>query len=159
MAGRKRRRKRKPTMAAILGVNIPKESHPDREGQFARIWKIFNQNRTVPPYHRDENGNTNYVFFSARAWHFDFAWPDYRVGVEIQGGTFSTREMGHHTGVGIDKDNAKANHAQLLGWCVLKYSSKVLDEQPGFVVDQVVALLAKRKGIARANRDAGNSGS
>lgn len=126
--------------------------HPDREGQFARLWEIFNQSRTVPSY------ETHFRFFAPRAWHFDFAWPDYRVAVEIQGGTFSTQAMGHHTGTGIDKDNEKRNHAQLLGWCVLCYSSKVLDQQPGFVVDQVVSLLAKRKSVARAERNAGHSG-
>ena len=60
-----------------------------------------------------------YRFHPERQWRLDFAWPDQRVGVEIQGGTY--RKGGHSTGAGIRRDQEKLNAAQELGWRLLQF--------------------------------------
>lgn len=58
-------------------------------------------------------------FHPERRWRFDFAWPDLKVALEIEGGTFM-RKGGHTTGVGYYGDAQKYNEAALLGWLVLR---------------------------------------
>lgn len=52
-----------------------------------------------------------------RSWKFDMAWPERRVAVEIDGGTFAG---GRHTrGQGHAQDAHKRNVAQCMGWKVI----------------------------------------
>ena len=53
-----------------------------------------------------------------RGWRFDFAWPDLKIFVEIDGGTYNG---GHHVSpIGYERDCKKSNQAQLEGWVVLR---------------------------------------
>lgn len=61
-----------------------------------------------------------YRFHPDRRWRADFAFPEYRVIVEIHGGIWTS---GRHTrGSGFAKDREKSNAAQLLGWIVLEFT-------------------------------------
>lgn len=51
-----------------------------------------------------------------RQYKWDFGWPAYRLLVEIQGGTFSRKKMGHNSGSGLHRDYEKLNLAVLAGW-------------------------------------------
>jgi hypothetical protein len=52
-----------------------------------------------------------------RKFRFDFAWPESRTALEVQGGVWN---MGKHgRGSGIVKDMEKSNFATLRGWKVL----------------------------------------
>lgn len=63
-----------------------------------------------------------YKFHPTRKWRFDFADPDNKVAVEIDGGVFSG---GRHTrGSGFRADCEKINAAAVLGWRVLRYVDK-----------------------------------
>jgi hypothetical protein len=53
----------------------------------------------------------------ARAWAFDYAWPEVRLALEVQGGIFSFGR--HTTGEGFGRDMEKWNAAVALGWFVL----------------------------------------
>lgn len=65
-------------------------------------------------------------FHPTRKWRFDFAWPEYMVAVEIEGGTWTGGR--HNTGKGMDSDMEKYNAAALMGWMVLRFStSRVKD--------------------------------
>lgn len=55
-----------------------------------------------------------YKFHSKRSWRFDFAWPEYKLAVEIQG--FGP---GHNTYSGMSKDYEKHNHAVIAGWKII----------------------------------------
>jgi len=57
-------------------------------------------------------------------WRFDFAWPDHKVAVEVQGGIWSGGK--HARGSGLVKDYEKANAAALLGWRLLYTDEKLL---------------------------------
>ena len=62
-----------------------------------------------------------YRFAADRKWRFDFAWPDRKLAVEVEGGVYSG---GRHTrGAGYVKDMEKYNRAAVLGWCVLRFDT------------------------------------
>ena len=86
----------------------------------------------VPTYQREHR------FHPTRRWRFDFAWPDYKLAVEVEGGAWTG---GRHTrGSGFVADCDKYNAATVLGWRVLRYTTSHLrDEQA--VVEQIQAIL------------------
>ena len=61
-------------------------------------------------------------FHPTRLWRFDFAWPEHRVAVEIEGGIWT--QGGHTRGRGFRADMEKYNEAALHGWTVLRYTPK-----------------------------------
>jgi hypothetical protein len=58
-----------------------------------------------------------YRFDPTRRWRFDWAWPDSRVALEVQGGLFSGGR--HSRGPALLKEHEKLNRAACLGWRVL----------------------------------------
>ena len=62
-----------------------------------------------------ERYEREYRFHQKRRWRFDFAWPSYKVGVEING------RGRHQTVVGVRRDCEKLNEAIRLGWVVLVF--------------------------------------
>ena len=68
---------------------------------------------------------TEWKFHPHRRWRFDVAWPDLKLAVEIEGGTYSKRGKSRHTtGEGFHEDCEKYNAAALLGWRVLRFDSR-----------------------------------
>lgn len=65
--------------------------------------------------------HTEYTFHPSRKWRFDFALPDLRIAIEVEGGTY--KESRHTSGKGYHEDCNKYNAAALLGWRVLRYDS------------------------------------
>lgn len=58
-----------------------------------------------------------YRFHPVRKWRFDFAWPDAKVALEVQGGIWFG---GRHTrGAALIKEWEKLNTAASLGWRIL----------------------------------------
>ena len=71
-------------------------------------------------------------FCAGRKWRFDFAFPNHRVAVEVQGGLFTG---GRHTrGLALVKEYEKWRAAAVLGWRILPcipqqiYSTAFADE-------------------------------
>ena len=61
-----------------------------------------------------------------RQWRADFAWPEIKVLVEIEGG-ISIRGDRSHTGAkGYENDCRKYNAAMRLGYRVLRYTASML---------------------------------
>lgn len=79
-------------------------------------------------------------FHPTRRWRFDYA--DWRnmIAVEIEGGTWNNG--GHSRGAGYQKDTEKYNEAVKLGWRILRYTGKTMQNFP---TDYEVLT---RKGIA-----------
>lgn len=71
---------------------------------------------------------TQYKWCHGRRFAADFAYPDARILIEVQGGVFQGGGGRHNRGVGYEADRAKINEAQLLGWHVLEFgTSQVRD--------------------------------
>ncbi len=57
-------------------------------------------------------------FHAVRRWRFDYAWPEQRVALEVEGGVWTG---GRHTrGAGFVGDMEKYNAAVLAGWRVVR---------------------------------------
>lgn len=53
-----------------------------------------------------------------RQWRFDWAWPSFRVALEIDGGGFAHGR--HHRPAGFAEDCVKLNTAAIDGWLVVR---------------------------------------
>lgn len=63
-------------------------------------------------------------FHPVRRWRMDWAWPDRKVALEVDGGVWIRGK--HGRGSGIVKDHEKQNHAAALGWRILRVQPKDL---------------------------------
>lgn len=66
------------------------------------------------------------MFHPERKWRFDFAWHDYMLAVELEGGTWGLSR--HTTGKGFQDDCDKYNAATMMGWKLLRGTQKHLDD-------------------------------
>lgn len=65
-----------------------------------------------------------FKFCPSRKWRFDFAWPSYKVALEVDGGIWISG--GHNRGAQIKKTWEKENAANMDGWHILKCEPKDL---------------------------------
>lgn len=61
-----------------------------------------------------------WYFHPGRKWRFDYALPDKKIAIEIDGGVFTGGR--HSGGIGQKKDMEKMNAAAELGWLVFHYT-------------------------------------
>lgn len=82
---------------------------------------VFEQTLLCRPIIRRE-WEREFRFAPPRKWRFDFAWPKIRLAVEVEGATWA---QGRHTrGSGFESDLEKYNTAALMGWTVLRFTTK-----------------------------------
>ncbi|HHB1586036.1 MULTISPECIES: hypothetical protein [Vibrio] len=65
-----------------------------------------------------------YRFHHKRKWRFDFAYPDYQLAIEVEGGTWTTGR--HNRAKGYESDCEKYNTAALMGWRVLRFTGDMI---------------------------------
>jgi hypothetical protein len=70
-----------------------------------------------------------YRFSDTRKFRLDFAFPDIRLGVEIDGGTWANAGAGgrHNRGAGFLMDMFKFNLLTELNWHLLRYTPHDID--------------------------------
>lgn len=87
---------------------------------------------------------TEHKFCDHRRWLFDLAFPAAMVAVEIEGGVWIEGGGRHTRAQGYKADTEKYNHAQLMGWIVLRY---VPDDimSGAFTIDVEQALKERMK--------------
>jgi very-short-patch-repair endonuclease len=78
-----------------------------------------------------------YRFHPKRRWRFDFAWPLYKVAVEVDGGIYSRGR--HVRGKGFESDAEKRNAAVLAGWRVLHFTPRMV--RSGIAVRAIESLI------------------
>jgi len=65
-----------------------------------------------------------YRFHPPRRWKFDFCYPEQKIAIECEGGTWTN---GRHTrGKGFKNDCEKYNQATIDGWRVLRFTSDMI---------------------------------
>lgn len=80
----------------------------DREGRFYLMLRAKKLPRPVPEYR----------FHDTRKFRLDYAWPEFRVGLEVDGGVWTGGA--HGRGTGIVRDQEKTNLAAGEGWRILR---------------------------------------
>lgn len=73
----------------------------------------------VPPFER------HYRFCPGRKWEIDFAWPDFMVAVEVEGGQWV--EGRHNRPEGFAKDVEKYNMATFMGWRLYRVTGDMVN--------------------------------
>ncbi len=78
---------------------------------------------------------TEWRFHAQRQWRFDYAIPELKLAIEIEGDVFINER--HTRGTGYIRDMEKYNIAQIMGWTVLRYTpdqrDKMFDEVREYV--------------------------
>lgn len=97
---------------------------------------------------------TELSFHPTRKWRIDYGYPDLKIGLEYEGGTFGIgkacracgrRQPGRHaTGTGHLADCEKYNEAALAGWLLLRVNDKSI--QSGEAIDHLKRAYEARKG-------------
>jgi very-short-patch-repair endonuclease len=78
-----------------------------------------------------------YRFHPKRRWRFDYAWPEHRIAIEIEGGAWIYGR--HNRAKGFVNDMQKYNEAVMLGWRVLRYTPEQI--KAGQWVDNLAKLM------------------
>jgi very-short-patch-repair endonuclease len=79
-----------------------------------------------------------FVFDPPRKWRFDFAWPDIKIAVEIEGATEFGKSR-HSRGAGFEQDASKYNRAAELYWRVFRFSTAMV--KSGEAIDTMKRVL------------------
>jgi hypothetical protein len=93
----------------------------------------------------------NYRFHPTRKWEIDFAWPQFKIGLEIQGGIWG-KSADDKTGgahghpIGITRDMHKHNALLALGWSVYLFAPA--DVKNGKAVKHLESVLGLAVTIA-----------
>lgn len=111
--------------------------YKNREQQFLMLWNAMAPESLPKPV-------AQHRFHATRRHRLDWAWPDYRVGVEIHGGVFLKKATGHRSISGVSRDLLKGNLAVASGWRVLCFQANDLDRNPSGTIQMVVDLLMGR---------------
>lgn len=66
-----------------------------------------------------------YKFYAERKWRIDYAFPDIKLAIEIEGGIWNNGR--HNRAKGFIKDMEKYNKLTELGWRLLRYQPSNID--------------------------------
>lgn len=82
-----------------------------------------------------------YRFHKTRRWRYDFAWPEYKIALDVEGGIYGrgrpcptcgiSRTGAHSSVSGILRDIERGNAAALDGWLVLRVLPEELELENG----------------------------
>lgn len=78
-------------------------------------------------------------FHPSRRWRYDFAWPDSKVAVEIEGGVYISGR--HNQGAGYESDIEKYNESVILGWKVIRFTPGQLRADPDRCIEYIRKLV------------------
>jgi len=97
-----------------------KKVYADKAPIFEYYWRMFGGDLPRP------KPEINFDACIGRKHRFDWAWPEYRVAVEVDGGQYS-KFGGRHSS---DADREKLNIAASLRWLVFRFSPQQLEKEP-----------------------------
>ena len=98
-----------------------------------------------------------YKFHPVRKWRCDFAWPEYKLALDVEGGIYGrgkpcpscgiSRTGAHSSVSGILRDIERGNAALLEGWIILRVLPEELELENGKAFNLVEAAFKLRKEI------------
>lgn len=92
--------------------------HPVSDLEETLLWQIRTAKLPMP--------EREHRFHPTRKWRFDLAWPDLRLAVEVDGGTWVQGR--HNRGSSIEKEYEKGAEAAILGWRIIHVSNHMVDD-------------------------------
>lgn len=92
--------------------------------------------------HRKLTYEREYKFHPTRKWKFDFAFPERKIAVEVEGSAFGGGR--HQRFTGYEQDMLKYNAAGKLGWIVLRYTTQLVKN--GVAVADIEEILGRVNG-------------
>lgn len=90
------------------------------EARFADLWVALYPNIDLV---------SQYRFAPPRRFRADFCAVDERIIIEVQGGIWSRRRMGHSTGAGIQRDCEKFAIAASLDYLIFPLTEGMIEEK------------------------------
>ena len=99
------------------------------EAAFVVYWRLLAADLPEP--------EREYRFHPTRKWRLDFAWPEYRLGVEIDGQVHAIRGK-------RNRDAEKSRALNDLDWRVQRYTSDDMRDRPIQVIEEVERILRER---------------
>jgi hypothetical protein len=109
----------------------------DKNQEFLFYFKALNINHAMP------EPKPEFRFDPIRKWRFDWAWPEFLVAVEVEGGTWN--RGAHVRGGHYESDLEKYNAAASNRWLVLRYTPTMLNRNPEKCIGEVFQVIALRK--------------
>lgn len=97
------------------------------EAEFMRQWLLEHE---LPPVEE-------YPFHPSRRWRFDFAWPEEKLALEVEGGSWTSGR--HNRGAGYETDCEKYSAAAILGWRIIRATTGQVKK--GLAIEWVTAAL------------------
>jgi len=82
-----------------------------------------------------------YKAIPGRRFRVDFAWPDLKIALEVEGGAW-TEKSRHRTGAGYKRDMEKYNLLSLDGWMLLRVTGDEI--RSGEALALIELAIAKR---------------
>lgn len=101
----------------------------------SQIEDLFNSMLTIASI---KGVQREYKFHPERKWRFDFAIPERKIAVEIEGGIWVQGR--HNSGAGMEKDMEKYNAAVDLGWKLYRFSSGHV--KSGYAIETIARAYA-----------------
>lgn len=135
------------THIGMQEVNKKKLSDANRsklEDEFFYYWEQYGNSAIV---HRDieGEGREHVYLIPDNDARFDFVFPQYKIAVEVQGGTWI--KGAHSRGKGQTRDARKNNLAAAEGWQTLTFTSDMLARDAYDCIEQVLAVMRARQQI------------
>jgi len=84
-----------------------------------------------------------FKFRETRKWRVDFAWPERKLAVEIEGGIWRRGGGAHSHPVNIERDIDKGNALAMAGYHLLRFTDKHIRSGEG--VQTVKAFLIQKE--------------
>jgi hypothetical protein len=82
-----------------------------------------------------------FYFAKPRGWRFDYAWPDLKIALEVEGGAWVYGR--HNYPIGFLKDMEKYNQATLLGWKVFRFTPRQFED--GTAAEMIQKIFNKKE--------------
>lgn len=124
-----------------------KPSNKDKKSEFLSRWQGPGP---TAEYHFMRDGILGHPpgirkrakLLDVKDWRFDFAWPDVKVAVEVDGNAWHVKGGGGHM---KDDDLRKLNYAKIMGWIVFRFSPNMLKHRTQECLNLVTRAINLRK--------------